>query len=218
MIAGAIFACLISLGFFLFHQFLVGALFFLFAFQSFDAWQKTRLFSETDRNAAVKKSLIEAEELLQAGKKKEAKVAFEKVRFEAKQGLIFNMATQYQAFLEYEEGDVKKTYELLKSAQSDLAPDGLCLLHKAAFEEKDYILVVKLASECFQNIPSVDTALRNAYAHAELKQAQAAIGWLETAVREGLQNFKDILSYSSFDLIRADPIFLKWIEDHKTST
>ena len=92
----------------------------------------------------------------------------------------------------------------------------MCLLHKAAFEEKDYRIVKELAAPCFQTLPTVETALRNAYAHGELNEAEAAVGWLETAVREGLQNISDVISHKAFDPIRNDPHFTKWQEAHKT--
>lgn len=217
LMSGAVLALGISLVFFLYQQIFMGALFFLLAFQSYDAWRKTKFISEPDRSETVKNALMKAEELLQSGHKQEAMAAFENLRAETKQGLIYNMATQYLAFLLYEIGHVKESYDLLKSIRTELAPDAVCLLHKAAFEEKDYPLVTEFAAVCFQAMPTVDTALRNAYAHAELKEGEAAVGWLETAVREGLQNITDVISHSSFDPIRNDSHFLAWKESHKES-
>jgi len=216
LMSGAILALAICLVFFLYHQFFMGALFFLFAFQSYDGWRKTKHISEPDRSDAIKASLQKAEELLQTGHKPEAKEAFEAIRKEAKQGLIYNMATQYLAFLTYESGNIKDTYELLKGIHTELAPDAMCLLHKAAFEEKDYKIVKELSACCFQTLPTVETALRSAYAHGELNEPEAAVGWLETAVREGLQNISDVISHKAFDPIRNDPHFIKWKESHKT--
>ncbi|MCX6990809.1 MAG: M50 family metallopeptidase [Chlamydiae bacterium] len=194
---------------------LMGALFFSLTFQSYDGWRKTKFISEPDRSDAIKASLTKAEELLNTGHKPEAMAALIALRTEAKKGLIFNMATQYLAFLEFEKGNVKQTYELLKDVSTELAPDAMCLLHKAAFEEKDYPLVIKLSADSFQILPTVDTALRNAYAHGELAEPEAAIGWLETATREGLQNISDVISHSSFDPIRNDSHFIAWQSSHK---
>lgn len=215
LMAGAVLALGISLVFFLYRQFFMGALFFLLAFQSYDAWRKTKFISEPDRSETAKNGLLKAEELLQSGQKQEAMAAFENLRTETKQGLIYNTATQYLAFLLYEIGHIKEAYDLLKSIRTELAPDAMCLLHKAAFEEKDYPLVKEFAAACFQTLPTVDTALRNAYAHAELQEGEAAVGWLETAVREGLQNIADVIAHSSFDSIRNDTHFLAWKESHK---
>jgi len=50
-------------------------------------------------------------------------------------------------------------------------------------------------------------ALRNAYAAASLKLAEASIGWLQTAQQSGVENLKEIILEKSFDPIRSDPIF-----------
>jgi stage IV sporulation protein FB len=215
LMSGALLALGISLVFFLYQQYFLGALFFLFTFQSYDGWRKTKFISEPDRSDAIKSSLTKAEELLNKGHKSEAMEALIALRAEAKQGLIFNMATQYLAFLEFEKGNVKQTYDLLKDLSTELAPDAMCLLHKAAFEEKDYPLVIKLSADSFQILPTVDTALRNAYAHGELAQGEAAVGWLETAIREGLENISDVISHTSFDPIRSDSHFIAWKSSHK---
>ncbi|MBM3207479.1 MAG: stage IV sporulation protein FB [Chlamydiae bacterium] len=210
-VCSSLIALFISLASFLFGQVFIGALFFLFAFQSFDTWKKSKLLSEPDQNIEIKNALIEAEQLLQKGQKKEALCAFENVRIKSNTGVIYNLATQYQAFLEYDQGNILKTYELLKNIKNDLAPDASCLLHKAAFEEKDYTLVVEIGSECYKNIPTADIALRNAYAHAGLKQVDASIGWMETAIRDGLENVIEITSLPIFDSIRNETLFVNWI-------
>ena len=121
--------------------------------------------------------------------------------------MIFNLATQYLAFLRYEEGDSKGAYQLLLSVRQELASDALCLLHKAAFEQRDFPLVAELAGNCFQTWPTAETALRNAYAHAELSQSVPAVGWLETAITEGIDNLEEVLAEKSFDPIRQGAPF-----------
>jgi hypothetical protein len=211
-IASAVIGLLISLVSFLFAQVLIGALFFLFAFQSFDNWKKSRLLASSDQDLKIRNALIEAEQLLQKGQKEQAIKAFNQVREQAKTGITYNLATQYLSFLEYENGNVLSAYQLLKSIKNDLAIDALCLLQKAAFEEKDYMLVIEVGSECYKSIPTVDTALRNGYAHAALKQVQPALGWLDTAVRDGLENISDIIAMPIFDYIREDSLFQEWVK------
>ncbi len=197
----------ISLFFFLTHAFLVGALFFLLAFQSYDTYRRTRHISETDRDETLREQLEKVEEHMQLGKKEDALQLCEEIRTKAKKGMIFELATQYLAFLKYERGEVKSAYELLRAIREDLGGDALCLLHKTAYEQKDFPLVVELAGTCFQNWPTAETALRNAYAHAQLKQAVPSIGWLKTAIEEGLANTKEILADPAFDTIRHEPSF-----------
>lgn len=207
LLTSMVIAIAISLFFFLTQGFLIGALFFLLAFQSYDTFRRTRHLSETDRDDTLREKLEAVEELMQTGKKNEAFQLCQEIRSKAKKGMIYELATQYLAFLKYEKGESKETYDLLKSIQEELGGDGLCLLHKVAFEQKDFSLVTELAGTCFQNWPTSETALRNAYAHAQLNQPVPTVGWLQTAINEGLPRVKEILSDPIFDPIRQDPSF-----------
>ncbi len=200
-------AVAISLFFFLTQAFLIGALFFLLAFQSYDMFRRTRHLSENDRDDSLREQLEKVEEFMQTGNKEEALRFCQEIRAKAKKGMIYELATQYLAFLKYEKGDSKEAYELLQSIREELSGDALCVLHKVAFEQSDFPLVVELAGTCFQNWPTAETALRNAYAHAHLKQVVPMVGWLQTAINEGLSNRKDILANQIFDPFRTDPSF-----------
>jgi Zn-dependent protease len=207
IVVSMVLALAISVFFFITQAFLIGALFFLLAYQSYDTYRRTRHFSETDRDDTLRTQLEKVEEWIQIGKKQEAYELCTQLRAQAKQGMIYELSTQYLAFLKYEKGESKEAYDLLLSIRNELAGDGLCLLHKVAFEQKNFPLVVELAGLCFQTWPTADTALRNAYAHAQLKQAIPTVGWLQTAIGEGLSNTKEILSDPAFDPIRSDSSF-----------
>lgn len=129
LITGTIISGILSLGFFLTQNILVGALFFLFAFQSYEMWRQTRLLSDKDRQESLKTALHTAEELLESGKKDEAILAFDELRQKAKQGMIYTMATQYLAFLYQEKNALKQVYALLQPIKSELSPEALALLH-----------------------------------------------------------------------------------------
>lgn len=212
IITSVVIATGISLFFFLSQAFFVGALFFLLAYQSFDTYRRTRHLSETDRDETLREQLEKIEELMQIGKKDEAYRLCEEIRTKAKKGMIFELATQYLAFLKYEKGETKDAYELLRSIREELGGDALCLLHKAAFEQKDFPLVAQLAGTCFQTWPTAETALRNAYAHAQLQQAIPTVGWLQTAIKEGLANTHEVLADHVFDPIRQDPSFQEMLK------
>ena len=208
-------ATLLSLAFFLFSRVLVGALFFLFAFQSYDTWRRMRHITEPDRNHAFKEALEKAENDLQIGHKDDALAAFEKIRTETKQGMIYDLATQYLAFLKYDLGKTREAFDLLQSIRPDLSNDALCLLHRAAFDERVYPIVVELAGNCYQTQPSAETALRNASACAALAQPEATIGWLQTAVQDGATNLEEVIKDNSFDPIRSDKAFQNYIQTHR---
>ncbi|MES2345423.1 MAG: site-2 protease family protein [Chlamydiota bacterium] len=207
-----ILAFTISLAAFLYHQFFIGAILFLFAFQSLDTWKKSRVFSPHDQDQSIKDLLKKGEHALQAGDRNAAQAAFEEIRARAKKGLNFLTATQYLAVIEYELGHFAKVYELLSPIQEDISLDALCFLHRAAFAQEDFSLVDKLSGISFQQMPTADTALRNAYAAATLKKTSPALGWLNAAVSKGLQDLPSILSDKHFDPIRSDPLFQKFLE------
>lgn len=218
IITSIVIATLMSLFFFLTQAFIIGALFFLLAFQSYDTYRRTRHLSETDRDDHLREQLEKIEELMQIGKKEEAYRLCEEVRAQAKKGMIFELSTQYLAFLKYDKGEVKEAYDLLRSIREELSKDALCLLHKIAYEQKDFSLVIELAGTCFQTWPTAEIALRNAYAHAFLQQATPSIGWLQTAIHEGLPNVKEVLSHPAFDSIRQDPSFQEILKNLTTDS
>lgn len=213
LFVGVAIAVVIAFASFLYQQFFAGALFFLLAFQSIATIRRTRHLTESDRDDGVCNLLARTEALLQKGEKEEAAKLCEEIRSKAKNGLLFALATQYLAFLKYEKGLSQESYQLLLSIKDDLANDGLCLLHKAAFDQHDFPLVIEIGPVCFQTLPTAETALRNAYAHAELKQPVPAIGWLRTAIQEGLANTLEIIKAHAFDPIRQDPSFEEFIKD-----
>ncbi len=128
MMTGVCIAVAISVFFFVTQAFLIGALFFLLAFQSYDTLRKTRHLSETDRDDTLRTQMETVEEYIQVGKKDQAYTLCEEIRTKAKKGMLYELATQYLAFLKYEKGEVKSAYELLlRSARSSPAtPFAFC--------------------------------------------------------------------------------------------
>ncbi len=214
LIVGMATAGILSLAFFFYQNFLIGALFFLFAYQSFDLFRNMRGLSEEDRSEHFKEALETAERKLQMGHKEEALADFERIYTESKGGMIHTLAAQYLAFLKYEQGMGSDTYHLLKPHVTALSPEALALLHKVALDEKDYPLVVEIGSSCFQTMPVKEVALRNAFASAALGQAKPAIGWLEAAFQDGLDNISEILKESYFDPIRGTTLFRQFEQMH----
>lgn len=205
-------AAVASFCLFLVQSFLGGAIFFFFAYESFEGFRKTKGLSDNDQNEKLKKELMEAEALMQQGEKEKALASFQNVQAQAKQGMIFNLATQYTAFLNYEAGRKKESYEALKMIKESLDVEGLCLLHKAAFEAIDDLLVMELAGDVFQVLREPDVALRNAISSARLGNVAASMGWLETALECGAENLGEILKDKVFDLLRSDPHFKNFVK------
>jgi Zn-dependent protease len=209
-------SAILSLGFclllFLTQNFLAGAIFFLFAFENFDNFRKSRFVSDSDHRDEYKKIFLEAERNLRQGNKEGALAAFESLRSSTKNGLLYDTATQYAAFLHYDQGHLQEAYQMLMPMKDRLDPDALALLHRIAFEQGDFSMVMELAGSVFQYSPEAEVALRSAYAAANLKLAEASIGWLQTARQSGVENLKEIVLEKTFDSIRTDPAFQEFTQ------
>lgn len=213
LLIGSIIAALLSFYFFMLQAFLIGAFFFLFAFQSFDSWRKSRFATREDRDDENKQLMIQAEEALQQGRKEEAKRILEEVREKAKGSLFAHAATQYLAYLDAKEGKRQEAYDLLLPIKDQLADDSLCLLHELAAEQKNFSVVTELSTACYQMAPSQKMALSNARAFAYLKQAKPAGGWLQTAWQFGGLDLNAILQEEEFLELKNDPEFRKFVDE-----
>lgn len=200
-------AVLMSLVSFLFGFFLAGAFFFLFAYQGYESWKQAKMLTTTDEKEALKTLFEEGEKAFQEGRKKEALGLFEKLRVDAPRGVLGALAAQYIAVLKYEAGEVKEAYDILLPFRGQVTGEGLTLLHTLASEMKDHSLVNEVAGTAYQIAPTIETAIKNATAAAEMGKVEAAIGWLETAHQEGLENIKEIVEEKAFDRVRQNASF-----------
>ncbi len=215
LLIGAALAALFSFYFFMVQAFLIGSFFFLFAFQSFDAWRKSRFATRNDREEENKQLMMQAETALQEGNKEEAKRLLEEVRLKAAGGMIAFAAQQYLAFLAYKEGKKKECYDLLLPIKDQLADDSLCILHELAADEKNYSLVADLSASCYQMAPSQKMALNNARAFAFKRQGKHAGGWLQTAWQFGGLNLATILEEEEFKALKDNLEFKEFVDGLK---
>jgi stage IV sporulation protein FB len=215
-LVSGLFALMGSLAMFLTQNFLAGAIFFLFAFENWDNFRKSRNITINDRKEELKKALMDAEILFRAGHKDEALAAFQALRAASGEGMLYDTATQYEALILDDQGQSQAAYDLLKPLHARLDPPTLLLFHRLAFDHKDDPLVSSIGASVFQFFPLAEVALRNAYAAARLKQPQGAVGWLETAQQNGVENLNEIVQESTFDAIRTDPGFREFTRKVKS--
>lgn len=191
--------------------FIIGAFFFLFAFQSFEIYRRAKNMTEVDRDELVTKEVEEIEQLIEQKRYKEAIPHLEDIIIRTKSGITFQRSSELLAHIYSQEQNWPKSYELLLPIKEELSPPARILLHKAAFEKKDFGLVLALGGPCFQDLPQAEIALNNAIAAAALNQVEPAIGWLLSAKDHGLTNIKDVVDNPAFDPIRDDPAFKELI-------
>lgn len=212
LLVGAIVSVLFSFYFFVIQFYLAGALFFLFAFQSFDMWRKAKIAKAEDRDEENRKLILQAEIYLQEGKKEEAKKCFEKVIEKAKGGILAATAGQYLAMLLMQEGKHKEAYDRLLPLQDLLADDTRCILHQLAAEFHNDSVVAKLSSICYQIAPTQEVAMRNCRSFARLKDPKMAGGWLQTAWKYGGLDLDKILKEEAFAALLGQPEFDAFVE------
>ncbi|MBI3236519.1 MAG: M50 family metallopeptidase, partial [Chlamydiales bacterium] len=99
LLISAVISAVASFLFFLLGYFIIGALFFLFAFQNFDAWRKTRIITESDQKEEFTTELKEIENLMLHDNKEEVLVRLEAIRKRVKKGILFTITSQYLAAL-----------------------------------------------------------------------------------------------------------------------
>ena len=207
LLLGFIFAAVLALVSFAVRYYLLGALFFLFAFQSFDMYRKSKNIQKCDRDENLAELLIKAQLLIKEGNKDEAQKLLEDLRSKTKEGLIYVQATHLLAFLFNDQKDRKKTYEYLLSIKDKIADDAICLLHELAFEEEDFKLVKELSASSYKLSPTMEIALKNAKAFAILGEAKPSGGWLKTATQFDKLDLDKVLSEKYFDKVKDDPAF-----------
>lgn len=212
---GMLVAMGLSIFFFIKGGFLIGALFFLFGFQSFDMWRKSKFLTQVDRNFKKSSLLKEGEEALQEGQKEIAEEIFQKVRNTTHRGMLYTAATQYLAFLKLEKGEKKTAYKLLLESKNQLPDDVKCILHGLAYEENNFPLVVEYSALCYQLNPSLDVALKNAKAFAFLNKAKPSGGWLQTASQYDSFDLKNILEEEIFNRVKKNKDFQCFIDQIK---
>lgn len=212
LLVGALFATVFALYFFMIQAYLVGAFFFLFAFQQFEMWRQSRKATSSDRDDANRQLMLRAEQAIAAGQKQEAKQILEELKNHAKGGILAVAAQQYLAYLAYQEGKKQEAYDLLLPIKDHVTEDSLCLLHELAAEQKNYPLVVSLSTKCYQVDPSQQTALNNARAFAHEHMGKHAGGWLQTAWQYGSFDLRHVLAEEPFKFVKEDPEFQEFVK------
>jgi stage IV sporulation protein FB len=105
----------LGLFFFSIRQYFVGALFMLFTFESYKLWQDSLSITEKDQDSTLQGLLKYGEDELRAGRKGEALNSFRAIRNKVTEGVIYQAATENEALLLVEKGDLNQAYDNLLS-------------------------------------------------------------------------------------------------------
>ncbi len=176
----------ISLGAFLFHRYFLGVILFMFSIESLRLFWASRFLQPEDRDLTLQKVFQEAQFLYLQGDLDTAEKKLSALCERTKHGILYNESISILAQIRKSRGQLIEAYELLKPVGKQLSAAGKLLLHELAVDLSDYSLASQYASECFQLHPGSKVAFLNARTYAALGKKAVALGWLESAIREGL--------------------------------
>lgn len=213
-IVSCVLSIFIAIGFFLIHAFLAGAIFLMFAFESYRSFQASKYLSQKDDNEELKSKLEEAMVDYEENHLDSAETKLIALRKEASQGIIYLTATYFLAKILERRNQLEEAYDLLEPERSKLEMVQLKTLQRLAFDQGKYKEAVDIGGEIHPEQADSDVAYINALSNAELKNISASIGWFESAVREGLEDPEQALKHPGFDPIRDTPEFKQLIERH----
>lgn len=201
--------------FFIIQQIFMGALFFLLAFESYRAWADVKSMTPQDTDQQLQNAVKEGIEELKAGQSQEALAKFSYVRQQAPKGMLYVTATQYAARILAEQGNLKQAYQWLYPVKNRVSIDYLHLLQQLAYRLQEWEETIKIGEQVYQQEPTIDTALINAFSYAIMGKAIPAIGWLRSAVQLGMPDVQKIIERREFDAIRNSDPFQKWLNSLK---
>lgn len=197
------------------NEFFLGAFFLLFAFESYKLWSESLSLAEVDNDSSLLDRLKAGDDELRSGNKEEALKIFQEIREKSKTGLLYRTATESAANVLAEQGHLKDAYEMLSQLGNGMTTDGLNLLHQLAYSQKHWKEAAALGDKAYRNHPSYQVAMINAASHAALGNVKPAIGWIQSAIHDGLPHVNMFLDRGEFNSIRSDPLFREFLSERQ---
>jgi stage IV sporulation protein FB len=205
------FAVLAVVGFFFLGQLFLGIVFLFLLFQSIEIYRQVKKMGEMDFSEEVKKDLAQAELLESEHNLVEAEKIYRKVIAESKEGFCFSRASEALAKIASLKQDYRQAFSLLNPIKNNLSLHSKKILIKAAFEEKDYPLVIEMASQVFQEEPGPIEALLAAKSGVMVQEPELAMQFLKVAIDMGID--KSVLDDPLFQELKKDPLFKQIMEE-----
>lgn len=202
-----ILAVAISIAFFVTHAFLAGAIFLLLAFESYRAWKYSDLIDTNEPEDHFKQAFKEAEEEAKLGRNDEAMLKLEQIRNQSDSGLQRLQAIERLVQIAASKEDWQQVYDLADSQKDRLSPQALVSLQQAAFHLKRWRETIQIGMDVYRMDADPEVALLNAQAHSQLSEPEPAVGWLQRAIADGLEDPNHAIQNKEFDPIRSDPNF-----------
>jgi len=202
-----VFSLVVTLLFFYWGFLLIGSLLLLFAFEGFRAWRNSLQITEKDEDDTIRSLLKSAEKDFRKGNIDFALQKFYTLRDQAGKGVLYHTATERIAEILSAKGRDQEAYDLLFPLSGKLDNHMKKVFQGTAVRLKKWQESIKIGNKLYQDNPSIDTAITNAISHSMLGEVVPAVGWINCAIRDGLQDVKTLLALPEFNSIRSDPLF-----------
>jgi stage IV sporulation protein FB len=200
-------AVVVSLIFFFTQALFAGSIFLMLAFESYRILSNIQGMSPEDTLLHLQEMMREAQEDLERGDESGALSKFLFLREQTKKGVLFVNATQSIASILAKQGHLKQAYEWLLPIEDQLSPNYKGLLHQLAYRLEEWESAIRIGNKSYQDHPSPETALLNAFSYAIMGKATPAVGWLHCAAQGGLNHLSEVIQSREFDAIRESAEF-----------
>lgn len=201
----------LSLYFLSIQSIYIAALFLLFSYESYKAWHSAFQLSETDSKEDLQEELRQIQREIDLGDLENAKLKLLGIREKTKKGSIFLAATVFLGKVLLQQERFDEAYDLFSSAEKDLPPEGIALFQEVAYKKGDMKKAIALGNRAFQELPTMQIAMTNAFANAQLGDVRSTVGWIECARREGLSDLNEVIRRAEFNSVRSDPLFRRLV-------
>lgn len=191
--------------------FIMGSIFFLLAFESGQMAWNARLLSKEDGDDSLKKILDYGKKSFVQGDLEGAMEKFEWIRKQSQSGIVYTQATEHLAHIYSRLGRFSLSYEVLYPLRKTLSYSSTHLLQKLAYQRKEYYFCLSLGKKCFQETPSHEVAILNAYAAGALKKVRQVIGWFHYLEEDTSFDIKEFVMREEFDFLREDKLFSQYL-------
>jgi len=190
--------------FFLLGLVIAGAIFFLFAFESYRAFSSLKNLTLLDRDQHLQEMMKQAAEKFEERDVVGAESALEDILTRTRRGLIYQSAQELLSRIQFERGDYEKAFENLYPIRNALSPSVLVMFHQLAGMMEKWDVVHELSESAYSTQPNYHTALLNATAEAVKGNKQATLGWLMRAQNDGAPDIESYIQRPEFDPFREE--------------
>lgn len=193
---------------------LMGAILFMFAFDSYRQWSQSRIMTTADSDRSLKEIYQEAEKALHDGDKTLAEQKLEEVYTHTDKGVLHYSSAFYLANIWSGRGEFQRAYDILFPEKGILDDAGLPLFHQLAWKTGNLEEAASVANQAYQIRSQYQTALINAFVYARKNEPTAAIGWLKRAISDGLPDAASVLNHPELKDIRNEPDFQQLVRKY----